>query len=231
MKMHIKTLVGLGLGVALMTSLSTQAAPVDIASLNMSMTSLDLNLNNQVHSFSTTDNVSIVMGSYQNPIVTMTDVDGDTVTIYTAPPNPAPSGTVDAANATAPLDVDFTSMLADFVLVGSGGGARPSRGGGGGSAFTVSLWDDTTVINDNTFNSLDNSFKLGWTTDVVVNGVGGRLRLCAGGRMGRNGSVCDTTTVLEGTVSTVPAPAAVWLFGSGLLGLAGIGRKRNSHRV
>jgi hypothetical protein len=29
-----------------------------------------------------------------------------------------------------------------------------------------------------------------------------------------------------GTVTPVPIPAAVWLFGSGLLGLAGIVRKR-----
>jgi len=31
---------------------------------------------------------------------------------------------------------------------------------------------------------------------------------------------------LEGTVSAVPVPAAVWLFGSGLLGLAGIASRR-----
>ena len=31
---------------------------------------------------------------------------------------------------------------------------------------------------------------------------------------------------MEGTYSTVPVPAAVWLFGSGLLGLVGIARRR-----
>lgn len=31
---------------------------------------------------------------------------------------------------------------------------------------------------------------------------------------------------LEGTVSAVPVPAAVWLFGSGLLGLLGVARRR-----
>ncbi len=31
---------------------------------------------------------------------------------------------------------------------------------------------------------------------------------------------------LEGTVAAVPVPAAVWLFGSGLLGLAGVARRR-----
>ena len=33
---------------------------------------------------------------------------------------------------------------------------------------------------------------------------------------------------LEGFVSTVPVPAAVWLFGSGLLGLVGIARRRKA---
>lgn len=31
------------------------------------------------------------------------------------------------------------------------------------------------------------------------------------------------------TISAVPVPAAIWLFGSGLLGLAGIARRRNIH--
>lgn len=33
---------------------------------------------------------------------------------------------------------------------------------------------------------------------------------------------------LEGTISGVPVPAAVWLFGSGLLGLAGVARRRKA---
>jgi len=36
----------------------------------------------------------------------------------------------------------------------------------------------------------------------------------------------DYALHLEGTVSAVPVPAAVWLFGSGLLGLAGVARRR-----
>jgi len=34
------------------------------------------------------------------------------------------------------------------------------------------------------------------------------------------------TLHLEGTISSVPVPAAVWLFGSGLAGLAGVARRR-----
>jgi len=31
---------------------------------------------------------------------------------------------------------------------------------------------------------------------------------------------------LEGTISAVPVPAAVWLFGSGLIGLTGMARRK-----
>ena len=36
------------------------------------------------------------------------------------------------------------------------------------------------------------------------------------------------TIHLEGTISAVPVPAAAWLFGSGLVGLAGVARRRRS---
>lgn len=215
----IKLLTGMGIGAFLIGSTAVQAVPVDIVSLDMNMTSLNLDLGNQTHAFSTTNPVSIVMGGYQNPIVTMTDSDGDTVTIYTTAPEPAPSGTADAAAGS--LSVDFTSMRADFLLVGGGQG-----GGGGSSSFTVSLWDGTTIIDTNTYSGIDNAFMLGWTTDVVISGTSGRLRMCAGGRGGQNGAVCDTTSLLEGSVNTVPVPAAVWLFGSGLVGLVGMARQK-----
>jgi len=38
------------------------------------------------------------------------------------------------------------------------------------------------------------------------------------------------TLHLEGTVSAVPVPAAAWLFGSGLMGLAGVARRRKISR-
>jgi hypothetical protein len=40
------------------------------------------------------------------------------------------------------------------------------------------------------------------------------------------GNVSLTTNGLSFTASTVPLPAAVWLLGSGLLGLAGVGRRK-----
>ncbi|HHJ16538.1 MAG TPA: VPLPA-CTERM sorting domain-containing protein, partial [Gammaproteobacteria bacterium] len=35
---------------------------------------------------------------------------------------------------------------------------------------------------------------------------------------------------LEGTVGAVPVPAAAWLFGSGVVGLAGVARRRRNKK-
>jgi hypothetical protein len=40
------------------------------------------------------------------------------------------------------------------------------------------------------------------------------------------GAGADMTGVSVTTVSAVPVPAAVWLFGSGLIGLAGVARRK-----
>ena len=42
-----------------------------------------------------------------------------------------------------------------------------------------------------------------------------------------NGSISDSLTVNVG-IQTVPVPAAFWLFGSGLLGLIGVARRKNA---
>lgn len=200
-------------------SAALQAAPVDIVSLDMSKTSLDLNLDGKVHSFSTTRPVSIIMGAYQNPIVNMTDIDGDTVSIYTTGSNPTPSGTADATLGT--LDVNFTAMLADFTLLAGERGERDEKGN---IVFTSTLWDNTTKVNTNIYNGSDNTFKLGWTTDIDASAISGRSRICAGGNWQWQSS-CKTHIKLKGKVNVVPVPAAVWLFGSGLLGLIGISRR------
>ncbi len=40
-----------------------------------------------------------------------------------------------------------------------------------------------------------------------------------------------TIQSFSGTITTVPVPAAVWLFGSGLLGLAGVARRRGTEKA
>ena len=63
-----------------------------------------------------------------------------------------------------------------------------------------------------TFDSVTGDFTATW--DAVV--VGGAF----------NGQLASWS--VTGTASAVPVPAAVWLFGTGLLGLAGIARRRKA---
>ena len=41
-------------------------------------------------------------------------------------------------------------------------------------------------------------------------------------------STTVTSTSFSGSITAVPVPAAIWLFGSGLLGLVGVARRKNS---
>jgi hypothetical protein len=52
------------------------------------------------------------------------------------------------------------------------------------------------------------------------------VRLVGVGNNSSSSAVFEYSEVYVSTVSAVPVPAAVWLFGSGLIGLAGIARRK-----
>jgi hypothetical protein len=62
------------------------------------------------------------------------------------------------------------------------------------------------------------------TTDGVGNFTASWSALVVGGPF--NGVTGNWT--ITGVVSAVPVPAAAWLFGSGLLGLVGVARRRRA---
>ena len=102
--------------------------------------------------------------------------------------------------------MDFANLKADFIL--------------GSDSITLDLWDTTSSIDDNEFDESSMTFEYGWTTNYANNVA---VSIC----MGDSLTSCSTSTVeLEGTVNPVPVPAALWLFGSGLLGLVGAMRKK-----
>lgn len=70
----------------------------------------------------------------------------------------------------------------------------------------------------------------GLTTGRIEGAFSGATYSGTAGQIIPLGSVFTATTVAAklGEVSAVPVPAAVWLFGSGLLALAGIARRKNA---
>lgn len=140
---------------------------------------------------------NLVMGTYQDPIVS-----GPNWKIYStnAFGKPAPSGSVDGALGT--IDVDFSSL----------------RGQISGTSFGMldfELWPLVNPPSGGTYNGSTNKFTLDWSNAFSVD------------RSGVPFPVTGTASVsLAGTVSPIPIPAALWLFGSGFLGLVAVMRRR-----
>jgi len=102
--------------------------------------------------------------------------------------------------------------------------------GGSGDSFTLDMsgWGYT-------WNTIENvsMVQVGATTITCETGSGcsdnssytldGAFNVSGGGFTNVSYSLH-----LEGTVSSVPVPAAAWLFGSGLIGLAGLARRKKS---
>lgn len=141
----------------------------------------------------------INMGEYQDPIFQV--VGGRySARIYStrAFGMPTPSGTVDTVAGT--IDVDFSSLRANVT----------SRFGD----WDISLLSTNPTV-DGTYKPGTGAFALTWSNPFAIS-LGGRL-------------INGTANVsLSGTATLVPVPAALWLLGSGLLGLAGIARRRNA---
>ncbi len=68
---------------------------------------------------------------------------------------------------------------------------------------------------------------MGWMTDTSVNVTLQNNLNANTANPGETAFIQKKNGVIGVTVNPVPVPAAVWLFGSGLLGLVGIARRRN----
>jgi hypothetical protein len=107
-------------------------------------------------------------------------------------------------------DISNTIVMDLSSLFGNWNDIDFNIGTGKGDGFT-------SVLANGTWNPLTNAYALSWVT-VVDSSVGGPC-------MPTN---CTAEFVLEGTANAVPVPAAAWLFGSGLIGLIGIARRKKS---
>lgn len=98
----------------------------------------------------------------------------------------------------------------------------------------VSAQSETTSCTNNGSGTICSLFTQ-LNTFVPLSSFGGTISLSGGGTLtgtlsstGSNGVVSKlTSTDVLTPVSSVPVPATAWLFGSGLLGLAGVTRRRS----
>lgn len=113
---------------------------------------------------------------------------------------PVPSGTLDDIASTITMDLSslFGTWANGDYITGTG------RNDGITSAMAAGTW-----------NPITNAYALYWDSRTIGPS-------CAA----PNG--CVSHWILEGTASPVPVPAALWLFGSGLLGLIGVQWRQKS---
>lgn len=83
-----------------------------------------------------------------------------------------------------------------------------------GDSFSIFY---TATVTEGPFQGL--KYRLGFDSNAIV---------LAALAVGDTGPSEDLGVIATGTISAVPVPAAVWLFGSGLIGLVGLARRKQA---
>jgi len=102
-------------------------------------------------------------------------------------------------------------------------------GAGGGSGIKIESWDEAGFLSttgDQVFAATSDwqSFSYNYTVDAAAT----RLKIVLLGINADSVMGYDNVCIDNCNTSAVPVPAAVWLFGSGLLGLVGVARKKKA---
>ncbi|MBI3188891.1 MAG: VPLPA-CTERM sorting domain-containing protein [Gammaproteobacteria bacterium] len=138
-------------------------------------------------------------------------------------------GLFEGSASSSLVGLSFFGSPVNAFTAATATGAQPSitgnplSGDATGSVLTMDVgswyanWSGTNFLQGptggmatGTYDSTTGAFTLSWSSLIV----GGPF----------NGQIGNWNLV--GTVTAVPVPAAAWLFGSGLLGLAGVARRR-----
>ncbi len=184
---------------------SATAAPVDIdtmfvdnAAATLTVGSTFGSLGPYTASTGITPPAEITMGSFQSSILNVSSSDFS-LNIYSTDNYgaSAPSGYVDGTA----INVDFSSLRGELSY--------------NSNVYDFELWPLTTTLDYGTYTPGDSTFNIGWTDSLTIDLT----------------SYFSTTASLDvnlqGYLTTVPVPAALWLFGSGLIALVGVSRRKN----
>lgn len=183
-------------------SASSHAVPIDINSLFVDTATVAVNspLLGSATASDSFSPVEITMGYYQDPILFLGD-SNLSLSIYStgAFGAPAPSGYVDGNM----ISVDLSSLRAALTYQGT-------------TYVDIEMWPLTTTLDYGVYDPGTGDFLVGWS-EVISLDLSSYLQTEA-----------NMTVELGGYLTTVPVPAAFWLFGSGLIALAGFIRRRNN---
>jgi hypothetical protein len=161
-------------------------------------------------------------------------VDGENFTFSFAP-GAYQSGSL--SSFTISLQGDFENTPTEFASIAIGGDDKGDFNRLSTEAYNVSFkgFNNTNAYRYDLDFSLDATQTAAFmnNSNVVVDFADGVLALCGWWNYGNcvaNNDVAPFATVdfTYDAVSNIPVPAAVWLFGSALLGLASIARRKKS---
>ena len=181
---------------------SVNASTIAIDSMFVDKVTVALVVNNTgLFSYSSSfPSFEIAMGEYQSSIVSFGNRRSGLLNIYSTNlyGAAAPTGYVDGAT----INVDLSSIRAGF----------DSRW----VDFDVGLWPINTPQNNGVYDPNTGRYVLDWRYNFIVDNPGFRRDF--------NGSFIVS---LQGGLitSSVPVPAAFWLFGSGMLAFAAVARR------
>jgi len=119
----------------------------------------------------------------------------------------------------AGLNTDVSTINSNSGGASSVEGTNPATAGVWDYLNTsgTAYWDGAGILNYNT---------LGTTANLYYMTGGGAVSSKTTNVLEATASLSASGLTLTGSGSAVPLPAAVWLFGSGLLGLAGVARRK-----
>ncbi len=134
---------------------------------------------------------------------------------------------------------NFILDVAGNIFTGQNGRVQQLTGNGGGDFFTISIGGNNGTVSGSIGANTINRFTVDWrgpalfpdpfvlaqdltTADFNYRSI--TIRFSDGSTT--TTTIDNASDITFGSAAVVPVPAAVWLFSSGLLGLAGIARRK-----